>query len=237
MPLLIVRPEPGASATLSRARALGLEAVAAPLFRVAPVTWAVPDPAAHDSLLLTSANAVRHAGPGLERLRGLPAYAVGEATAAAARAAGLTVAGIGTRNVEALLAQVADDGRRRPLHLAGEDRRPAGHADLRITIRTVYRAEAVDRLPDAAADCLAQGGTVLLHSPRAGAVLAALTEQAGIDRARTMLAAISDATASAAGGGWRSVVVAAVPTDDALLAAAARLCEEEAASTGERGRE
>ena len=45
--------------------------------------------------MLTSANAIRHGGAGLERLRSLPVHAVGEATAAAAREAGFAVAGIG----------------------------------------------------------------------------------------------------------------------------------------------
>ena len=43
--LLVLRPEPGASATVERARALGLDAVAMPLFEVEPVAWDAPDPA------------------------------------------------------------------------------------------------------------------------------------------------------------------------------------------------
>ena len=85
--LLVLRPEPGASATVKRARERGLEAVAAPLFEVEPLTWQAPDVDAFDGLLLTSANAVRHGGDELLKLRGLEVYAVGEATADAAASA------------------------------------------------------------------------------------------------------------------------------------------------------
>ncbi|MBC7987264.1 MAG: uroporphyrinogen-III synthase, partial [Sphingomonadaceae bacterium] len=85
--LLIVRPEPGASATAQRARTRGWEPLVAPLFAIAPLAWAPRDPAAFDALLLTSANAVSHGGKALGKYRELPVYAVGAATAAAARAA------------------------------------------------------------------------------------------------------------------------------------------------------
>ena len=60
--VVILRPEPGASATLARAAAAGIAAVAIPLFAIAPVDWVAPDAKAYDALLLTSANAVRFAG-------------------------------------------------------------------------------------------------------------------------------------------------------------------------------
>ena len=66
--LLLLRPEPGLSASVTRARALGLDVIACPLFRVGPVEWALPDSARFDGLLLTSANALRNGGPGLRQL-------------------------------------------------------------------------------------------------------------------------------------------------------------------------
>ena len=83
--VLVLRPEPGASATVKRAKERGLDALAIPLFEVRPVDWDVPDAGSFDGLLLTSANAVRHSGEQLKELRGLPVHAVGAATAAAAR--------------------------------------------------------------------------------------------------------------------------------------------------------
>ena len=82
--VLVLRPEQGATRTVHNARACGLKAIAAPLFEIDPIAWSSPDPSDFDGLLLTSANAVRQAGPQLERVRELPVYAVGEATAMAA---------------------------------------------------------------------------------------------------------------------------------------------------------
>jgi uroporphyrinogen-III synthase len=60
----------------------------------------------------------------------------------------------------------------------------------------------------------------LVHSPRAGARLAAL---AG-DKTAIAVAAISAAAAEAAGDGWAAKAVAAAPRDQALLELAAKLC-------------
>ena len=104
--LVILRPEPGASATAARARAMGLEPVTMPLFKVEAVDWDAPDPGLFDALLLTSANAVRYAGERLRSLRQLPVYAVGEATAAAAREAGFEIASTGDTRIERLLCSI-----------------------------------------------------------------------------------------------------------------------------------
>ena len=79
--LLVLRPEPGASETVRRAHERGLDAVAIPLFEIETARWEVPEAGGFDGLLLTSANAVRHGGEQLQALRGLPVYAVGQATA------------------------------------------------------------------------------------------------------------------------------------------------------------
>ena len=81
--LLLLRPEPGLSASRERATALGLDVVVCPLFRIEKLDWDAPDPANYDALLLTSANAVRFAGRKLGQLASLPAHAVGQSTAAA----------------------------------------------------------------------------------------------------------------------------------------------------------
>ncbi|MFL6765128.1 MAG: uroporphyrinogen-III synthase, partial [Sphingomicrobium sp.] len=76
--LLVLRPEPGASATVKRARERGLDVIAIPLFEIEPVVWEAPQATDYDGLLLTSANAVRCGGGGLGRLRPLKVYAVGQ---------------------------------------------------------------------------------------------------------------------------------------------------------------
>ncbi|HEY6048445.1 MAG TPA: uroporphyrinogen-III synthase [Sphingomicrobium sp.] len=211
--VLVLRPEPGASETLQRGRQLGLDTVAIPLFHIEPVEWQVPEPGGFDGLLLTSANGVRCAGEGLQSLRGLKAYAVGEATAAAAREAGLDIASTGEASVARLLGSIEPD--LRLLHLCGEERAEAPDARQRITALPVYRAVPADADLSRAA-----GAVALIHSPRAGRRFAELVG----NRSSIAIAAISQAAADAAGDGWERVEAADNPTDEALLALAARLC-------------
>ena len=79
--ILILRPEPGASATAAKARALGLEPIIAPLFETRAVAWDAPDAALYEAIMMTSANAARHAGAKLTALTHLPLYAGGATTA------------------------------------------------------------------------------------------------------------------------------------------------------------
>ena len=212
--VVVVRPEPGASETLAKARELSLEPVSVPLFDIEAMDWAMPD-GAFDGVLLTSANAVRQAGDALQELRALPAYAVGDATAEAARDAGFDIKATGDAGVERLLGSI--DQELRLIHLCGEDRKQVT-ARQEITPVAVYRSKAVvgpklDRL---------NGNVVLVHSPRAGARLGELVE----DKSDIAIVAISKAAADAAGGGWESVQAANEPTDDAMLALAAELCNK-----------
>ena len=218
--LVILRPEPDASASLGRARQLGLEAVAAPLFSIEPVPWETPEQGGFDALLLTSANAVRCGGEQLKTLRGLPVHAVGEATAAAAREAGFDIASSGDSGVERLLSSI--DAELRLLHPCGEHRKEP-NARQAITPVPVYRAAELSP-PDALKQL--GGQTAAVHSPRAGERLARLMEELGIDRATVRIAAISEAAARAAGSGWEACDAAERPEEAALLALAARLCDK-----------
>lgn len=212
---LVLRPAPGNARTCAALAAAGVAAVALPLFRIVPCAWAAPDPAAHDALLLTSANAVRQAGAGLARLAHLPVVAVGAATAEAARGAGLSVALTGSGDVAAVVARAG--AWPRLLHLAGRER----IAHPGVVAITVYASEAVDVPPEALAG--AGGAVVLLHSPRAAARFVALLGTRS--RADIRVAALSDAVAAAAGAGWDALAVAPEPDDAALVAAAARLAD------------
>lgn len=210
--VLVLRPEPGASATAERARQRGLDAVAVPLFEIEAVAWDAPEDLGFDGLLLTSANALRGGGEKLQSLRQLPVYAVGEATAEAAREAGFDIAASGDSGVDRLLGSI--DGDLRLLHLCGEDRRAPEDARQGITPIVVYRAKAVEH------PGLGKIDVALIHSPRAGRRFAELIE----DRSTVAIAAISAAAADAAGSGWKAIEIAETPTDEALLALAERLC-------------
>lgn len=211
--LLLLRPEPGLSTSAERARRMGLQVICCPLFRVAPIEWEAPQADDYDALLLTSANAVRHAGAGLERFKHLPVHAVGGSTAEAARNAGLKVETIGNSNAEALVATLP--ATLRLLHLCGEDHRALD--DGRVDRRMAYRAAAI---PDPGLPPL-DGLVIGIHSPRSGARLAELAQ----DRSNARVAAISDAAALACGDGWERVAASDVPSDNSLLALAAMLCQ------------
>lgn len=216
--VLILRPQPGADATAQRARGRGLDPVVAPLFSIAPLAWDAPDPALFDAVLLTSANGARHGGSDYLHL---PCYAVGEATAAAARAAGYGEVRVGPSDAAAAAAMMARDGIGRALHLCGRDRVAASAPGLRLEARMVYAAEPVAALPEAAREAVAAGATALLHSERAARHFAVL---AG-DRERVRIAAISASVAEAAGTGWALKGVASAPRDEALLELAVQLCQ------------
>ena len=140
-----LRPEPGATATVNRARERGLDAVAVPLFEVEAVAWEPPEAASFDALLLTSANAVRLGGAALANLHGLPVYAVGEATVYAAREAGFDIRATGDSGIDRLLGSVEQD--LKLVHLCGEDRREPADARQLITNIPVYRAKNLEN-PD-----------------------------------------------------------------------------------------
>ena len=219
--LFVLRPEPGASESARRARDIGLDPVMVPLFRVEPVAWEVPEAACFDALLLTSANAVRHGGEGLQDLRGLPVHAVGEATAQAARDAGFDIASSGSSGADRLLGSI--DPGLRLLHLCGEHRRAPKGARQTITAIPVYRSA---ELPPPGRLKALDGQTAAVHSARAGARLAELADQLALDRSAIRLACISADSAEAAGDGWERKEAAEQPSDEALLALAARLCDK-----------
>nr|WP_209022914.1 uroporphyrinogen-III synthase [Sphingomonas kaistensis] len=209
--MVVLRPEPGASATAARAAALGLEVRRHPLFTAEPVAWSLPA-GPFDALLVTSANAIRLAG----RLPVLPVHAVGAASAAAARDAGLEVLTVGEGGVDALLDRLPEG--LRLLHLSGEERIEPADARQAITSVVVYRMGPLP-LPDAAS---VEGAVVLVHSPAAGRRL----DEIKASRDRVRVAAISPAAAMACGPGWECCEAADAPADSALLSLAAKLCKE-----------
>lgn len=217
-PIAVLRPEPGNAATVARVTAAGLTAIALPLFAVRALDWTAPDPATFDGVLFTSANAVRQGGAELDRLKGLPAFAVGENTAIAARARGFDVMTSGTGDAAAIIALAESRGHRRLLHLAGRERS--------IHIEGAIAVYASEPLPITLADIGHLATSIaFLHSARAASRLAELVDSAGLARDMLALVAISPAVAQAAGAGWRALASAAAPRDDAMIAAARTLVD------------
>ncbi len=220
----VIRPQPGCGDSVAAARALGLVAEPLPLSRISGREWQAPEADAFDGLLLGSANALRHAGDAIGAYAGKRAWCVGEATADAARGAGLEIADVGVGGLQTVL-----DNCPAPLHLlrlAGEEHTklevPAG---IRITTRIVYGSQSVP-LPEDAAQAIADGGLVLLHSAAAAAHFAEEYDRLGVPRSAVSLAALGPRIAAAAGEGWARLRWAEQPRDAALLALAREMCHE-----------
>lgn len=227
MHVLITRPEPDATRLAETLRARGHEPALAPLMAIKIAEAAPPAEIADAVLLFTSANGARAASAHKVRApRGV--FAIGEATAKAARAAGFTVLGVAEGDVAALAALVANRLSKEQLlmHVAGGD--IAGDlvgtlAALGYSARrwTAYEARAADALPASAVSFLAgPPGAVLFYSPRSARVLAGLIRKAGLERAaaRHRALCLSRTVAdSAAAIAWAGLEVAAKPRQEALL--------------------
>ena len=220
--VLALRPEPGLAATLDKARAMGLAVTGHALSEIRAVGWDCPDPARIDGLLIGSANAILHGGPALVGLAEKPVYAVGEATAAAARRAGLTVAMTGSGGLQGVLDAVPA-----PCHLlriAGEEHvpltPPAG-----VSFAEVIAYRSVPLPLDPQAGLLASGeALVLLHSAATARHFAEECDRLGLARAGVALAALGPRIAAAAGEGWGGVHIAAQPDEGTLLQLVFDLC-------------
>lgn len=211
MDIFVTRPQPGGAATAARLRALGHRVTLAPLMIAEAIAWQ-PPAARPAAIMLTSGFAARLADAGA--LHDLPVFAVGAATAGAARTAGFVDVRDGGGTAQALLDCVAAAGFGDILHLAGADRVavtiPSG---LCVTTAIVYRTRLLPLPQVPVADW------VLLYSPRTAGHFAAEVDRLGHERAGIAIAAISAATLAAAGPGWRAARAAAQPDEDALLAA------------------
>lgn len=222
-PLVIIRPEPGLSATAAEAEKLGISIVTAPLFKIEPRQWNPPAPERVDALLIGSANAIRHGGDSLESFREKPVYAVGESTARAARDAGFGIAGIGEDHLQSVLDGLAGQSLRL-LRIAGEEHvTVAVPGGIELVTRIAY-ASVAQPMPGNLVTTLATGAIVLLHSAVAARYFASECDRLGVSRSRVALAALAPRIAEAAGEGWEAVATAAAPKDSALLALARDMC-------------
>ena len=219
MKLLIIRPQPGNDASAKRVREAGFDVTQLPFFEVRACPWSAPDPSEYDALLITSANAIRHAGAQLDMLRHLPVHAVGVRSGDQARQAGLGVVSEGSGDAAQALQAAIVAGHHRLLWLAGEDhQRIAPPAQLTVEQRVVYASVPIQ--PDSAmAEAVRSSDVIALHSARAARRLAALVDQWQYPRTAITIACFSQSIADAAGSGWRAVAIAERPEDSALLSA------------------
>lgn len=226
--VLVTRPAEGARRTAERIRAMGHEALVAPVIEIRPRMPArLFAGAAPDHVVFTSAAApaaIAEHGD-LDRLRGARVWVVGRRTAEAAQAIGLDVHAVEPdfRHLVALMARELppDEG---ILHLAGEDRTGdlAQVLERAVEITEVYRAAIVPALPCEAARCLAADGAdaVMHFSRRSAAAFFDLSDRCGLGEHARRLAHLCIAAGvadMASAQGSRRVFVAAQPEEDAMI--------------------
>jgi uroporphyrinogen-III synthase len=187
-------------------------------------------------LLVTSANGARalaaRLGPAIGGWRDLPVWAVGDASAAAARACGFTLVENAAGDVSALAALVAERAdpaagallQAAAATLAGDLAGDLGRRGFRVEKQVLYDAEPARRLSDAALAEMRQGSVAvaLFFSPRTAATFVRLARAASLAEASagvTALALSPAVAASLADMPWRRLVVAEQPRQSALLAA------------------
>jgi uroporphyrinogen-III synthase len=161
----------------------------------------------------------------------LPVLAVGERTAAAARAAGFgeVHAAAGDRHGLAALARDRLPPGQRLLVAVGRDRKGdtaallagAGHDPI---LWTAYVARAVTVLPGAAQEALAGGGLdgVLHYSRRSAAIALSLARAAGLEAAfltRRHICLSADVAKALRQAGADRLVIAKKPDEASLMAA------------------
>ena len=192
MRLLVTRPEEDSAPLVDALVALGHEAVRAPLLTIRFVDDVSLPEGRWQALLFTSANGVRALARRSEAasLFSLPVFAVGAASADAARAAGFSSVEAAGGDVGSLAAHVA--GALRPgegplLHVAGTV--VAGDLAGALAVEgfevkraVLYEAALARELPVAAREAIAGGSVdgVLLYSPRTARAFASLVLDAGL---------------------------------------------------------
>lgn len=226
MRVLVTRPLPDAERTAASLAARGHAALLAPVTAIRRTDGALPG-GRFDAVAATS----HHAFPPPEGLdRGLPVFAVGARTAAAARAAGFRDVRVG-RGDGAGLADLLRLTLPRParlLYLAGRDRKPlleaaVAAAGYGFAVADVYEAAALPAWPDEVAEAL-RGGRVeaALHYSRRSVDLAlGLAAGAGLGDAFVALRHLclsGDCAEPLEARHADAVAVAGRPDEDALLA-------------------
>ena len=215
----ITRAQPGAARTAARLTTLGFSPVVAPLLTLRPLPEALgaaPDFATVAALAFTSPNGAAAFAALTPELRALPVFAVGDATAEAARAAGFHDARSAAGDVHDLARLIAASPIQ-GLILAPGAREPAGDLpallpDHILQRLPVYAAEETDVTSPPAFDA------VMLHSPRAGRALAAiLTPQAAAQRLAVCISAAAAAPLAALG--FAEIRTADAPDEASMLTA------------------
>lgn len=229
MRALVSRPREESESLSAALATRGIDAVIEPLMEVHYRTQAIFDLGGVKAVLCTSANGVR-ALARASKERGVPIFAVGDATALRARAEGFTAVESAGGDVNDLVRLTAE--RLRPqdgalLHIAGE----AVAGDLVGALRArgfmiersiLYEARPVVMLSQTTVRALRAGavGFALFFSPRTAAVFASLAGSACVAECCGTITALSISAAADAALSdlpWLERHIAERPNQPALL--------------------
>ncbi|HZK88870.1 MAG TPA: uroporphyrinogen-III synthase [Stellaceae bacterium] len=230
MRALVTRPRLQAETFAAELARRGVEPVVEPLIEIADCLAALPQFAGVQAILCTSVNGVR----ALARATGdrqAPVFAVGDATARAARTAGferVESAGGDVGDLARLVCGRLRPGGGRLLHVAGSAvagdlAGRLGASGFAVERAVLYQAHAVAALTPATARLIERGeiDLALFFSPRTAAVFARLVVEAAAAPGLAATAALSISRAADAALGdlrFRERAVAGAPTQAALVA-------------------
>jgi len=241
MAVLVTRPLPDSETTAADLRAQGFEVVTAPMLRFEPFGFNEEAEVPYGGIIVTSANAVRAVELQLAKspLLKLPLFAVGEHTAAVARAAGfgnVFSADGDAIALRGLIIEAAKTKRFRKksplLYLAGEEISRDLPGELRekgfeVVTHIAYRMVPAKNLPDEVVDGFAAGRiqAVLHYSRRSAQAFVEAARTGGVEISALALpqccisAAVAEIVREA---GATQVTVAARPDESALFEALKR---------------
>lgn len=237
MRVLVTRPEADAAPLAAELAARGHTAMIEPLLTIVAKPDAVVDLSDVQAIALTSANGARSLAERTTR-RDLPVFAVGDATATAARAANFAEvesAGGDVVGLADLFAARLDPGagaifHPAARHLAGDLQGSLEAKGFAVRRVVLYESEPSPALSEAAEAALRDGriDAALFFSPRTGKTFVRLLTESRLAAVcnRVYAVCLSDAVAEEIKRlPWRALLIAAKPTQAALLKSLAALDE------------
>ncbi len=238
--VLITRPTDDAAPLVAALKARGVEAMVEPLMTIRSTEEPLPELEGVQGVLFTSANGVRGFTARTDR-RDLKVYAVGEATAEAARREGfpdVEVAG-GDSNALAKLViekEKPDSGKLVHVagtHVAGNLSEQLSKAGFTVERAVLYDALSAHRFSMGTVESLRRSEfeAVMLFSPRTAEIFMTLVDESGTEQGLSAMAAVCLSKAVAdrlPSERFRAVVVATKPDQSAMLDALDRAMPSEA---------
>lgn len=231
--MLVTRPEPDASRTVARLRALDIAAIAVPMLVRQPLAPDLPDPESFAAMVVTSANALRTLAEAnaIARYRHLPLFTVGGKTAGVAAELGFADITSAAGDLATLVEVLAGAGLTGPVfypaaeQVAGDLQQMLAPSNIGIVTTPIYRMVPVHQMPPAAVAAI-KGGQIdaaLFYSRRTAlGFIAALADQLSAPQ-RAALPALSLSAAVAeplVQAGYGQGGVAAQPEEETMMSLA-----------------